>query len=411
MLRILASLVLLLAAVPPAAALDRAAATAAFRVFLDDTVRPAARAAGVAPETFAAATAGLTPDFDLPDLSAPGTAPRADGGAFQAEFTGPAAYLSEKKLAALVAGARKRAKTHAATLAAVEKATGVPPGVILAIWGKESAFGTVAIPKEAVRTLATQAFMGARRDIFLPELVAALLILQEEPVGEHDMRSSWAGAMGQPQFLPSKFRAYAVDFDRDGRRDIWGSVPDVLGSIGNFLRAHGWTPGVPWGVEVRLPASVSCTLEGPDQGRPVAAWAADGVVTTAGRPPTAKDVGPTGHLLMPAGRLGPAFLVSGNFYVLKDYNESDVYALLVGLVGDRVRADGRLEGGFARLPAFTRGDVRDLQRRLERLGHDVGGADGLVGFRTRVAIGREEEKRGHAATCFPGPAAFAEIGR
>ncbi len=146
--------------------------------------------------------------------------------------------------------------------------------------------------------------MGSRRDEFLPELVAALLILQEEPVSEAEMRSSWAGAMGQPQFMPSKYRAYAVDGDGDGRRDIWTSVPDTLASIGNFLKGHGWKAGVPWGTEVVVPNAVSCSLEGPDQAHPVADWAAAGVTRADGRPVGAVDVGPTGHLLMPAGGSG-----------------------------------------------------------------------------------------------------------
>lgn len=404
--RAAALLATLLATAAPAAA---GPYDEAFRVFLEGTARPAASAAGVRPGVFDAAVAGLVPDLKLPDLVPPGSPPKTGNTAFQAEFTGPAAYLAEKKLAALGAGAAKRAKTWGKTLAAVERRTGVPAGIILAIWGKESGFGTAEIGKDAVRTLATQAFMGSRRAEFLPELVAALLILQEEPVSEREMKSSWAGAMGQPQFMPSKYRAFAVDGDGDGRRDIWSSVPDTLASIGNFLKAHGWKAGVPWGVEVVVPDAVACSYEGPDQGHPVADWAGAGVTRTDGGPVSARDVGPTGHLLMPAGRLGPAFLVSENFYVIKDYNESDVYALLVGLVGDRLAGGGRIADAFAKLPAFTRGDVRALQRKLEALGHDVGSADGLVGFRTRVAIGREQEKRGLPVTCFPGPEVFAAI--
>jgi lytic murein transglycosylase len=402
-----AVLLLLLLASTPAFAVDRAAVDAAFRTWLAETAWPAAAAAGVRAETFQAATADLSPDWDLPDLQPPGSEAKTPTGAFQAEFTGPSKYLADKKLNDLAAAARRQAKRWAATLSKVEARTGVPAGIVLGIWGKESGFGSADIPHSALRTIATQAFMGSRREIFLPELVAALLILQEEPIGAAEMRSSWAGAMGQPQFLPTKFRANAVDFDGDGRRDIWTSVPDTLGSIGHYLQAHGWIAGRPWGVEVTVPMEVSCTLEGPDQGMPVERWAALGVARTDGRPVSEADVGPTGHLLMPAGRLGPAFLVSENFYVLKRYNESDLYALLVGIVGDRVSGRGRIEGAWKPLGSFTRGAVRDLQRALEKMGHDVGGTDGLVGFRTRVAIGRWQESRGEAPTCFPGKAVFA----
>jgi lytic murein transglycosylase len=285
----------------------------------------------------------------------------------------------------------------------------VPAGIVLAIWGKESAFGAAKIDKDAIRTLATQAYMGSRRAEFFPELVAALVILEEEHIGRAAMKSSWAGALGQPQFMPTKFLSDAVDGDGDGRRDIWASTPDVFASIGHFLKARGWTAGVPWGVEVRLPATVPCSLEGPDQGQSLSAWVKAGVTRADGRPLAGGDVGPVGHLLMPAGRMGPAFLVSDNFYVLKAYNESDVYALTIGMVGDRVSKAGSIRGGWGKVGGFTRSDVRAVQRRLEAMGHDVGTADGLVGFRTRVAIGRWQAKNGLTVTCYPDKAVISSL--
>jgi lytic murein transglycosylase len=368
-----------------------------FAAWLEATVWPAAKSAGVSRPTFEAAVSGLTPDTSLPDLG-------RDGGAaidYQAEFRSPAGYLDAGKLAAEARRAADRLVANAAVLRKVEAETGVPAAVLVAVWGKESAYGAAPLPKDAVRTLATQAYMGSRKAEFLPELVAALRILEEGHLRRADLRSSWAGALGQPQFMPSKFLAYAVDEDGDGRRDIWSSVPDVLGSIGRFLQASGWRAGVPWGREVVLPAAVSCALEGPDAGRPIADWNAAGVRTTGGRPLTAKDTGPVGHLLMPAGRYGPAFLVSDNFYVLKAYNESDVYALWVGTLADRLAGRAGIAGRFADARGFTRGDVRALQERLIALGNDVGGADGLVGWRTRVAIGRWQAAHAASPTCFP----------
>lgn len=178
-------------------------------------------------------------------------------------------------------------------------------------------------------------------------------------------------------------------------------MPDVFASIGHFLKARGWKAGLPWGVEVRLPPSVPCSLEGPDQGQSLAAWVRAGVTRADGRPLALDDVGPVGHLLMPAGRMGPAFLVSDNFYVLKAYNESDVYALTIGMVGDRIAKAQSIAGNWGRAGGFSRGDVRAMQRRLEAMGHDVGTADGLVGFRTRVAIGRWQAKNGLPVTCYP----------
>lgn len=381
-----------------------AAADTAFSSWLEASVWPAARSAGVRRATFTAAVNGLEPDLKLPDL-----VPGGGGNAFQAEFRSPAAYLSNDKLDALAAGARQRLAAHRATLDAVSRRTGVPAGILLAIWGKESAFGTAKIEKGAIRTLATQAYLGSRRELFFTELIAALLILEEEHIGRKDMLGSWAGALGQPQFMPSKFLTDAVDGDGDGRRDIWTSVPDVLASIGHFLAARGWAAGVPWGTEVRLPEAVACTLEGPDQGHPLSAWATSGVTRADGRPLTATDVGPVGHLLMPAGRMGPAFLVSDNFYVLKAYNESDVYALTVGVVGDRASGRGGIRGAWGKVGGFSRGDVRVLQQRLAAMGHDVGGTDGLVGFRTRVAIGRWQAANGLPVTCYPDKATIAAL--
>lgn len=381
-----------------------AATDVAFSRWLYAKVWPAAETSGVRRATFEAAVAGLEPDLRLPDLK-----PTGGGEAFQAEFQSPTAYLADGKLDGLAAGARKRLAANRTVLDRTARATGVPAGIVLAVWGKESAFGAARIDKDAVRTLATQAYMGSRRDEFFPELVAALVILEQEHISRAAMKSSWAGALGQPQFMPTKFLTDAVDGDGDGRRDIWNSVPDALASIGHFLKSRGWKAGVPWGVEVRLPGSVACSLEGPDQGQSLSAWVKAGVTRADGRPLASADVGPVGHLLMPAGRMGPAFLVSDNFYVLKAYNESDVYALTIGMVGDRLEKAQAIRGGWGKVGGFSRGDVRAVQKHLEAMGHDVGTSDGLVGFRTRVAIGRWQEKNGLAVTCYPDKAVISAL--
>lgn len=375
-----------------------------FSSWFEAKVWPAAQVSGVSRATFEAAIAGLELDLSLPDLK-----PTGGGNAFQAEFQSPAAYLADGKLDALAAGARKRYAANKAVLDKVARATGVPAGVVLAVWGKESAFGGAKIEKDAVRTLATQAYMGSRRDEFFPELVAALVILEQEHISRAAMKSSWAGALGQPQFMPTKFLSDAVDGDGDGRRDIWNSVPDVLASIGHFLKSRSWKAGVPWGVEVRLPASVPCSLEGPDQGQSLSSWAKAGVTRADGHPLSSSDFGSVGHLLMPAGRMGPAFLVSDNFYVLKAYNESDVYALTIGMVGDRLDGAQSIQGDWSKVGGFTRSDVRAVQKRLEAMGHDVGTTDGLVGFRTRVAIGRWQGKNGLPVTCYPDKAVISSL--
>jgi lytic murein transglycosylase len=397
---LLAVLLLLAVAVTPALAQSKSAAETAFRDWLQATVWPLAAQKGVSRETFDTAFADVKLDWSLPDLVPPGTTAKPPQVQWQAEFQSPGRYLSEDKLAPLAKGGRALTREWGKTLAAVEARYGVPKEIVVAIWGRESAFGRAAIPKAAIPTLATKAFMATRREMFLPELVAALEILEGDHIPLAEMKSSVAGALGQPQFLPSKYLAYAVDIDGDGRRDIWRSVPDTLASIANYLKAHGWKAGEAWGVEAAVPAAVTCSLEGPEQGHPLSAWTKAGVTRLDGTPPPGK-AGETRFLMMPAGRLGPAFLVSQNFYVLKTYNESDLYALFVGHLADRLASDARIRGTWGTKAGFSRGDVRAMQQRLEALGYDVGGADGLVGFKTRTAIGMWQAKNGLAATCFP----------
>ncbi len=380
---------------------------AAFRAWVEETVWPLARAKGVSRATFDAALGKAKPDWSLRGLVAPGGKPR--GPEWQAEFSSPARYFSEDKMKPATAGGRALAAKWAKTLAAVEARYGVPKEIVLAIWGRESAFGKAALPKPAVTTLATLAFAGDRPQMFLPELVAALQILEGDHIPLAEMRSSVAGALGQPQFLPSKYLAYAVDFDGDGRRDIWKSVPDTLASIANYLKQHGWVAGAAWGVEAVVPETVSCALEGPHQGHPLSAWAKAGV-TRVGGGALPGAPGDRRFLMMPAGRLGPAFIVSQNFYVLKTYNESDLYALFVGHLADRI-AGGRpgFSAGWATVSGFNRGDVRAMQERMVKKGYDVGEVDGLVGFKTRTAIGLWQAKAGRPVTCYPDRALIAEI--
>jgi lytic murein transglycosylase len=243
--------------------------------------------------------------------------------------------------------------------------------------------------------------MGRRRTLYYPELLAALLILEQDHLPGETLLSSWAGAMGQPQFLPSKFLRYASDGDGDGRRDIWRSVPDSLASVANYLREHRWDPGRSWGMEVNVSASVSCTEEGPRQGRTVREWARLGVTSANGESLPGEKSDATAFLLMPAGRFGPAFLVSENFYVLKQYNESDLYAVFIGLLADRMRGGSPLAGVWAPIEPIKRGEIWALQDRLQTQGYDVGKVDGLIGFATRTAIGQWQRRSGRSETCYP----------
>ncbi|WP_445285956.1 lytic murein transglycosylase [Yoonia sp. 208BN28-4] len=397
---ILAAAVVLICCATLLHAQDRRAVEAQFQSWLQSTVWPRASQRGVPRAVFDNAFNGVTLNWDLPDLVPPGTT--AQPVQRQSEFGAPSRYFAANTVGGATSVGRQMARTHANTLAAVERATGVPGRIILAIWGRESAYGRASIPYDVFEVLGTKGFMSTRAPYFTDELVAALQIAARGDVPADAMRSSWAGAMGQPQFMPSNFLAYAADGSGDGRADIWTSEADTLASIANYLAQHGWVPGRDWGFEVRVPASVSCALEGPDQGRRIADWAAAGVTRVSGNAFPAHEMQGVGYLMMPAGRNGPAFIVTPNFYALKEYNKSDLYALFVGHVGDRIQYGvGDFTGRWGAIDSMRRSDVAAMQRGLEAQGHDVGGADGLAGFKTRRSIGRWQEATGQAATCWP----------
>ncbi|MBX3530556.1 MAG: lytic murein transglycosylase [Rhizobiaceae bacterium] len=378
-----------------------------FRKWLAADLWPDARKAGVSEKTFNAAFDGLTIDRDLPDLLLPGQKP-ADTQ-HQAEFRSPGAYFAENTVKGVTGGGRSRVQTHADTLARIESRTGVPGAIAVAIWGRESGFGAAKIPHDAVRVLATKAFASTRKDMFRKEIVAALVML-ERGVPRSAMKSSWAGALGQPQFLPTSYLAHAADGDGDRAADIWNSAPDTLASIASYLQHFGWVKGRDWGFEVTVPESVSCALEGPDQGKKISDWAAMGITRVSGRPFPEHEARQEGFLLMPAGRNGPAFIVTPNFYVLKAYNESDLYALFVGHAADRIaHGDRTFSAGWGKVGGLKRSDVARMQRALEKMGHDVGGADGLAGFKTRRSIGLWQAKNGERPTCFPEASMAAKL--
>ena len=399
-LLILALSLLLLS--PPVMAQDRPAVERQFRAWLQDTVWPRARAAGVSRATHEAAFQGVILMWDLPDLIPPGSDINRPRPQRQGEFGSPAAYFAPNTVTATTREGIAMARRHAAALERAERQTGVPGRIILAIWGRESAYGRAAIPHDALAVLGTKGFMSTRAPYFTDELIAALQLIEAGHASPRGLRSSWAGALGQPQFMPSNMLKHARDGDGDGRADIWGSEADTIASIAAYLSDHGWQKGRDWGFEVTVPAQVSCALEGPDRGRSFAQWAAMGITRIGGRAFPAEELPREGFLLMPAGRHGPAFVVTQNFYVLKDYNMSDLYALFVGHVGDRIAYGmGDFSGRWGRVGGLMRSDVAAMQAALERMGHDTGGADGLAGFRTRRAIGAWQKATGQTPTCFP----------
>ncbi|MHA1189340.1 MAG: lytic murein transglycosylase [Alphaproteobacteria bacterium] len=380
---------------------QKAATERNFQAWLAGDLWRTAKGVGVSRRAFEQALSGVSLDWSLPDLVPPGSKGAVPRAQQQAEFRAPGRYFSESRIKGLVGQGRRELARWKQSLDAIEARYGVQRRIIVAIWGRESDYGRAALPHRAVRALATEAFIGRRKAHFQTELIAALQIIQAGHISAKQMRSSWAGGLGHPQFLPSSFLEFAVDFDGDGRRDIWNSVPDALASIANYLKAHGWQSGRDWGYEAVVPTNVPCTLAGPEQGRPIAQWAGAGVVRVAGRQWPGHELPQTGYLLFPAGRYGPAWVTTPNFYVLKEYNESDLYALFIGHLADRYGRDRKFVGGWSKVGGFNRADVQAMQKRLEKRGLDVGGADGLIGFKTRIAVGTVQAKSGRPVTCFP----------
>lgn len=331
---------------------------------------PDARTAGISRETFDAALSGVQPDPKIVALTRK-----------QSEFSRPIwEYVNGSVSPARLAKGRAAAAEQESVLGAVESRYGVPREIVLAVWGMESGFGANTGGFYVVRSLATLAHLRYRGDYFRDELIQALRILEAGHVDRAGLKGSWAGAMGQTQFMPSSYAAYAVDQDGDGHPNIWTSAPDALASTANYLRQKGWQPGLPWLVEVALPGSLDLR----DHRRGFAEWAAAGVQRTDGQ---ALPRSGNAQLFMPTGVRGPAFLLGDNFEVIRSYNSSDAYAMGVGYLANRIAGGG----AFARAwptsePALTHPEREEVQARLARLGLYKGDADGRHGAKTRDAI-------------------------
>ena len=378
-----------------------AAADPALQKFIE-SLWPAARELGVARATFDAATRGLEPDLTLPDLVIPG---RPDRQPAQAEFVQtPAEYLKESAFGPLAAQGRKLDERHRVTLTKIEQRFGVPRAIVLAIWARETGYGAARMPHSAIRALATQAWLGRRKEQFREEFLLALKMLQEGHVTLAAMRSSWAGAMGHPQLLPSGFYKYAIDFDGDGKRDIWTSVPDALGTIANHLAELGWQRGQTWAYEVRVPANVDCTIAEPAVKLTLREWVRRVYRPSHGAKLNATELAQEASLLMPAGLYGPAFLTPKNYFVLKDYNYSDLYVLFVGHLADRIAGGRPFEQPWGKVAQLPSAALERMQRTLTRLKLYNDKIDGKAGMLTRAALGAYQKQNGLKLDCWPSQA-------
>lgn len=346
-------------------------------------LRAPALKAGVSGATFDKHTAGLAPDMAVIGL--------LDA---QPEFKTPiwdymAGLVDDERVADGQAGmARWRAELDRAATR-----YGVDPATIAAVWGVESNFGRTLGGRPLLTSLSTLSCFGRRQAYFRGEFFATLKIIQDEHIAPDRLLGSWAGAFGQTQFMPSTYLRLAVDFDGDGRRDLVDSVPDALASTANFLKRAGWNPALAWGYEVRLPAGLDTAGAGRKNKRPMSSWAKQGVTRADGQALPGADT-PAG-LLLPAGRNGPAFLVTRNFDALYSYNAAESYALAIAHLSDRLRGGGPLAQAWPTDdPGLSRAERRELQRLLIARGYDVGEPDGMIGARTRQALQAAQRELG-----------------
>jgi membrane-bound lytic murein transglycosylase B len=380
--------------VPALAALPGATASADSPKAWVEGFWPTAKAAKISRKIYDHALGDFQPDPDV-----------LERASTQAEFKTPmGVYIGRSVSDERIADGKAMLAEHGSTLRRIEARFGVDRYVVLAIWGIESHYGKIFDKpdgvKKTIRSLATLAYSGGGRAKYgRTQLIAALRILQRGDVGLDGMTGSWAGAMGHTQFIPTTYNAYAVDFDGDKRRNIWTSIPDALASTANYLRASKWSKGKTWGYEVVLPDGVDLKQIGAGKERTLGDWTKRGVVRAGGgafpRP------GDRASLYLPSGRNGPAFLLLGNFRVIKRYNNANAYALAVGYLSDRLRGGNALLGEWpaAERPVSDAGRMR-VQQLLADRGLYSGPIDGKVGRDTREAIRSYQKKVGLAESGF-----------
>ncbi len=357
-----------------------------------------AAAQGRDPATIRAVLEGISPlDIFL------GSTFRAQSSGIQdqAEFAKPIwEYLRTAVSASRKNTGASRLVQEQALFDALEAEYGVDREVLVAIWGMETNFGSFMGSDDAANTLANMAVEGRRRKFAEGELIALMKILERGEAARDELVSGWAGAMGQTQFMPSTYLAHAVDFDGDGRKDVWGTRADALGSAANYLSVSGYRPGEPWGIEVALPEGFDYSLAD-GEARRVSSWASQGLVPAAGGD-FQTGTAAFAELWVPAGHGGPKYLLFKNFDVFKAYNRADSYALAVGLLSQGVAGTERPIASWpTQLQPLSVAQIKQLQAALNELGHNAGAVDGIAGRGTRGALRRFQAARGMIADGYP----------
>jgi membrane-bound lytic murein transglycosylase B len=328
----------------------------------------------------------------------------------QPEFTTPFSdYLSRRVTDQRVADGRRLLREHRDLLARVEREYGVPAPYLVAFWGLETNFGRYFGKMSVLDSLATLACDERRSTYFTRELMSALRIVDEGAIAPERMEGSWAGAMGHVQFMPSVFIRHAVDYDNDGKRDLWNSLPDAMASAANFLSSMGWDDEYRWGREVRLPENFPYLEAGLKQRRPLSEWHEMGIRQTNGTTLPSADI--EAALLVPSGHRGPAFLVYDNFKVIMGWNQSEYYALAVGHMADRIAGAGTLSRTPPEdSPRLNRDQVMAIQEKLNAEGHEAGKVDGIWGPATRQALSQFQSERDLVPDGFPDSNTLSALG-
>lgn len=363
-----------------------------FTDWLND-FRPRLVASGASPQTVSAMLDGLEPNMIV-----------IERDQTQPEFVRPLwEYLDIAASERRVSDGRNALRENHVTFGAIEEGLGVPREIVAAIWGLESSYGAITGNHDVVQSLATLAWEGRRRTWAEAQLIAVARMLDNGYAFREELTGSWAGAMGQTQFIPETYLARAIDFDGDGRRNIWTDYGDALASTANLLSRAGWTADVPPAVEVVVPDDFDLSSWTPDQQRMTAEWSTRGITRADGEAWSADLNMRAARLILPAGLHGPGFLTYSNFGAIKRYNNSTSYALGVWLLSERLAGRGQIHQSWPLdNPPITRSQTQEMQQALVDLGYDPGGVDGIFGPNTRRALMAFQRQRGELADGYAG---------
>ena len=296
---------------------------------------------------------------------------------------------------------RKKIAQRKAVFERAEREFGVPAAVITGFWALESDFGLGMGKLPILKSLVALAYDCRRGEMFRAELLAALQIIDRGDMTPADMIGSWAGEIGQTQFLPTRYLEHAIDYDGDGRPNLFTSDADVIGSTANYMKHLGWRAGEPWLEEVRVPGKLDWKEADLAIMHPRSAWSAWGVLRADGSPLTSDGL--KASLLLPMGRSGPAFLAYPNFRIYLEWNQSLTYATTAAYLATRISGAPVMRKGAPGIPVLGIDEAKELQQLLVRRGHDVGDIDGKIGEKTRAAVKAQQLRLGLPADSYPTP--------